>query len=105
MVAPTPRHEANRASRSRVRPADRGEIGDQLAAPQRHRDFLIATRENYLAILDRLDGDLIGLVSDLQSEDLSFVHHLAVDDRIAAGRIDGDRANQECRWRNFGTSL
>src|SRR5947207_16018287 len=72
-----------------------------LFPPQRHHDLFVVARQNYLAILDSLDHDLVNLSADLEAELLAFLHRFAIDDRKMRGAIDRDRANDECAGWNF----
>ena len=43
-----------------------------------------------MTIVDRLDGDLIDLGSQLQAKLLAFAHRAAVNDRVMRFWIEGD---------------
>src|SRR5260370_3103320 len=75
--------------------------GRGLFAPQRHHDLLVVARQNYLAILDSLDHDLVNLSADLEAELLTFLHRFAIDDGKMRAAIDRDSANDECAGLNF----
>src|SRR5438067_2487867 len=72
-----------------------------LFPPQRHHDLFVVARQNYLAILDSLDHDLVNLSADLEAELLTFLHRFAIDDGKMRAAIDRDSANDECAGRNF----
>ena len=75
--------------------------GRRLSTPQRHHDLFVVARQNYLAVLDSLDHDLVNLSADLEAELLTFLHRFAIDDGKMRAAIDRDRANDECAGRNF----
>src|SRR3954453_21871328 len=105
MVATAHRRAECRSARERIRPAiDRASACD-LAAPQRDDDLLTATIENDAAVLNDFDGELVGLVSHLQTKDLPFRHRFAVHDREAGAVIEGNRADDESGLRNLRTVL
>src|SRR4051794_9924588 len=81
--------------------ANRGERTRRLSAVKRNDDLLVAAAEDNLAVLDRFDRELVGLVAHLQSEDLAFVHHFAVDDRVTSAAIDRDRADEKRARRDI----
>ena len=70
-----------RAANARRNPAS-AKAG--LSGGEAGRRSLGRGAQDNLAILDRLDRDLVSLVSELQSEDLAFRHRFAVDDREAS---------------------
>src|SRR5205085_5947549 len=57
--------------------------------------------EDYPAIFDFFDRDLIDLGADLQAKLLAFRHRFAVDNRKAGGAVERDGANHERAGRNF----
>jgi len=59
------------------------------------------TGQNYLAVLDSLDHDLVNLSADLEAELLTFLHRFAINDGKMRAAIDRDSANDECAGRNF----
>src|SRR5260370_15362589 len=75
--------------------------GRRLSTPQRHHDLFVVARQNYLAVLDSLDHDLVNLCTDLEAELLTFLHRFAIDDGKMRAAIDRDRANDECSAPNF----
>src|SRR5438105_7319177 len=77
----------------------------QLFPAQRDDDFLVAAGEDDAAIFDRFDGQLIGLVTELEAENLAFLHRLTVDDSEAGALIERDRGDNEGRGKNVGASV
>lgn len=73
----------------------------QLFAPERDRDFFVVATQNYLAVFNSLDRDLINLSAELKAEDLTFRHGLAIDDRKASCAFDSDAGDEERPWRNL----
>src|SRR2546430_1326780 len=72
-----------------------------LFATKRDDDLFVATAENYAAIFDPLDRDLINLGADLKSECLTFRHGFTIDDREVRGAVERDGADNKCARRNF----
>lgn len=90
-----------------LRKAPAGQFSDKrtrvgnLFPPQRHHNLLVVARQNYLAVLDSLDHDLVNLSADLEAELLTFLHRFAINDGKMRAAIDRDSANDECAGRNF----
>src|SRR5207253_5620741 len=70
-------------------------------APERHDDFFVAASENYPAVLDSPDSDLINLGTDLQPKLLAFRHRFAVDDGVPRGAVERNGGDDERTGRNF----
>jgi hypothetical protein len=66
-----------------------------------HHDFFVAASENYPAILNSLDRDLIDLSANLKTKLLAFAHRFAVDNGKAGGAIERNGADDECAGWNF----
>src|SRR5437762_677542 len=73
----------------------------QLFAAQRNYDLGIAATENYPAIFDSLDGDLIDLRAQLKPELLAFAHGFAVDDGKTGCSVEGDAGDEKSARRNI----
>src|SRR5947207_9274162 len=74
--------------------------GYTLFPAQRNGDLLIAHRQNDLSVLDFLSRELIGLVPELPSKDLAFLHRFAIDDGETRPVIDRDRTHHKGRRQN-----
>ncbi len=72
-----------------------------LFPAKRHHDFFVAASEDYPAIFDSLDRDLIDLSANLKTKLLAFAHRFAVDDGKAGGAIERNGADDECAGWNF----
>src|SRR5688572_6611697 len=76
-----------------------------LPPAERHDDFLIASGQDNLTILDGFDGQLVGLSPELQSKLLSFLHYFSVDDGEAGVVIECDGADDESGREDIGTGV
>src|SRR5436190_21903568 len=77
----------------------------KLFPTQRHADFLIVPKKNDMAILNRLNRNLIDLIAQLQSKLLALSHRSAIDDSVALFGIECDRGNDKRRWGNCRASV
>ena len=66
-----------------------------LFAAERNDDFLVAPQQDHLAILDRLDRDLIRLIAKSQSKLLALRHRLAVDDGEMCAGVERDGSDEK----------
>ena len=64
-----------------------------------------AAPEDYAAILDCLDRNLIGLGADLQSKLLACLHCFPINDRETPAIIERDRTDEKGRGLDFGTGV
>jgi hypothetical protein len=62
----------------------------KLFSTQWDDDFLISAKKNHMTIINRLNGDLIDLRSQLQTKLLPFTHRSAVNDRVMCLWIERD---------------
>ena len=62
----------------------------KLFSTQWDDDFLILAKKNHMTVVDRFDGDLINLGSQLQAKLLAFAHRAAVNDRVMCFWIERD---------------
>ena|SRR5437870_10654579 len=79
----------------------RGAVDPPLFAAKGDHDLFVAASENYPAIFDSLDHDLIDLRADLEAKLLAFGHRFAVDDRETSSAVERDGADEKCARRNF----
>ena len=63
---------------------------EKLFSTQCDDDFLILAKKNHMTVVDRFDGDLIDLGSQLQAKLLPFAHRAAVNDRVMCLWIERD---------------
>ena len=63
----------------------------KLFPTQRDDDLLILPKKDHVTVIDRLDGDLMNLSSQLQTKLLAFAHRAAVNDRVMCFWIERDR--------------
>ena len=63
---------------------------EKLFSTQWDDDFLILAKKNHMTVVDRFDGDLIDLGSQLQAKLLPFAHRAAVNDRVMCFWIERD---------------
>jgi len=73
-----------------------------LLFPAKWNDNLfVAASENYPAIFNSFDRDLVNLGTDLETKLLAFAHRFAIDNRKAGSAIERDRGDNESACRNF----
>src|SRR3954452_11914461 len=77
----------------------------KLFPTQRHADFLIVPKKNDMAVLNRLNRNLIDLIAQLQSKLLALSHRSAIDDSVVLFGIECDRGNNKRRWGNCRASV
>src|SRR5438105_14207987 len=78
----------------------RGAVGPHLLAAKGDHDLFVAASENYPAIFDSLDHDLIDLRADLEAKLLAFGHRFAVDDREPSSAVEREGADESCARRH-----